>query len=244
MTPEFKFLCRDADIIFVLSNSEKEIVCEKRGTRSGVTRISTGPVLADQYDRETFRKEYNPSGKPLVLFLGQKLRYKGFDRLLQAAHLVWAEVPETLFMFIGPHSTKSRDIFSRYDDRRIIDLETVDLETKTAALASADILCQPSLQESFGAVFLEAWALGKPVIGGKTPAVQELIEDGINGYLVSEDIAELGDRILTLLQNKEIREKMSIAGKNKLSAVYSWDKITRTVMTTYEQAVKGSHGRE
>ena len=54
-----------------------------------------------------FKRRFRIRDK-MVLFLGQKLRYKGFDVLLAAAPLVWAKHPATSFVFIGPHYSSSK----------------------------------------------------------------------------------------------------------------------------------------
>ena len=58
------------------------------------------------------------------------------------------------------------------------------METKTAAIAGCEFLCVPSLQESFGIVYIEAWSLDKAVIGGKNPAVACVIEHAKDGFLL------------------------------------------------------------
>jgi glycosyltransferase involved in cell wall biosynthesis len=54
----------------------------------------------------------------MVLFIGQKLTYKGFDTLIEAAPYVWDKHPETSFVFIGPHYPGSKEIINRLDDPR------------------------------------------------------------------------------------------------------------------------------
>jgi glycosyltransferase involved in cell wall biosynthesis len=57
------------------------------------------------------------------------------------------------------------------NDPRILELGSVDLQTKTDALEACTLLCLPSTQESFGGVYTEAWSFKKPVIGCDIPAV-------------------------------------------------------------------------
>jgi glycosyltransferase involved in cell wall biosynthesis len=100
-------------------------------------------------------------------------------------------------------------------------------------LAACDLLCVPSSQESFGGVYTEAWSFGKPVIGGKAPAIADVITDGKDGFLVSQDPAEIADRILYLLDHPTEAAAMGQAGKTKVEAKYTWPKLAEKTMQVY-----------
>jgi len=77
---------------------------------------------------------------------------------------------------------------------------------------AADVVLQKSIREGFGLTVTEALWKGKPVIGGKAGGIKIQIQDGINGFLVS-NIQEATDKTLYLLQNPDIAKKMGEAGK-------------------------------
>ena len=111
-----------------------------------------GPVLAERADGADWRQRHGIEG-PMVLYLGQKFRYKNFHLLLEAAPAVWARHPQTTFVFIGPPTGFSRRVFARHKtEPRVVELGRVDLAEKTAALQACDVLCLPSPQESFNPV--------------------------------------------------------------------------------------------
>ncbi len=230
-------LYREADGVIALTQVEKEtfIGLGVRPERIFVTGM--GPELADSADAAAFRRRYNLEG-PLVLFVGQKYPYKGCEALLKAAPRVWARFPETRFVFIGPRTRHSRALFGRNRDRRILELGGVDLETKTDALAACDLLCVPSTQESFGAVLVEAWMLGKPVIGGNAPAVRELIGEGVDGYVVDQDPPAIAERIVYLLDHPTLRDEMGRQGREKALSRFTWERLARQTEASY-QAVLG-----
>ncbi len=225
-------LYRQADGLIALTRAEKETLVGLGVEPERIFVTGMGPILADAPDAEAFRQRYGLGG-PIVLFLGQKYRYKGVEALLQAAPLVWEHVPETRFLFIGPRTRYSRSLFKRHRERRILELGIVDLETKTSALAACDLLCLPSTQESFGAVFPEAWMLGKPVIGGDVPAVREVIDDGVDGYVVPQDAEGIAERILYLLSRPDTAAEMGLRGREKTLARYTWDHLARQTEAAY-----------
>jgi phosphatidylinositol alpha-1,6-mannosyltransferase len=77
--------------------------------------------------------------------------------------------------------------------------------------------------EGFGIVFLEAMAFGKPVVGPKYGAPAEIIRDGQTGFLVDpEDPASVAGALSTLLANPAVALAMGKAGRNYVTANYSY----------------------
>jgi glycosyltransferase involved in cell wall biosynthesis len=226
-------LYREADAVIALTHAEKETLIALGASEERVHITGMGAILSDRYDATQFREEHGLAG-PIVLFLGQKYAYKNCQTLLQAAPLVWARIPDANFVFVGPRTKHSRQVFARVDDPHIVELGTVSLEEKTSALAAADVLCVPSSQESFGGVFVEAWLMGKPVIGGDVPAVREVIRDGRDGFVVRNDAAEIADRIYLLLNDAGLARRMAEAGRQKALQNYSWESLARKTLEVYE----------
>jgi glycosyltransferase involved in cell wall biosynthesis len=233
-------LYREADAVIALTESERQTL-----TRLGVDprRISVtgiGPVLSDQADGQHFRDQHGLGAAPVVLFLGQKYAYKGLAALLAAAPIVWRAVPEARFVFAGPHTPYSTKLFAGQQDRRILELDTLDLQGKTDALAACDVLCVPSTQESFGGVYTEAWSLGNPVIGADIPAVREVIAHGEDGLLVPQDAGAIAGALTQLLSNAGWRGQMGQRGQAKVAARYSWPRLAALTEEVYARAMRGT----
>ena len=190
-------LYRDADAVLALTIAEKIILSGLGVSEEKIHVIGMGPIIASDSNAKKFRTHHQLNG-PIVLFIGQHYRYKGYRELLEATEAVWEKFPEVEFVFIGPPVGKSTSIFSKFTDPRIKLLGKVDLQEKTDALAACTLLCVPSTQESFGGVYTEAWSFGKAVIGCRIPAVAEVIDDGENGYLVNQDSWDIASRIIAL----------------------------------------------
>lgn len=231
-------LYRRADAVIALTPHEKRTLVTLGVREERIFVTGMGPIIGNNPQPRRFRQRYRVEG-PIVLFLGQKYRYKNFDALLLAAPQVWQAFPETCFVFVGPRTPYSRRRFQAYKDRRIIELGNISLEEKTEALADCDLLCVPSSQESFGGVYLEAWMFNKPVIGGPAPAVADVIEDGGDGFLTQPKPDELADRIITLLRDAGLRDKMGTRGKQKVLAHYTWGKLVTQTEAAYERVITG-----
>jgi glycosyltransferase involved in cell wall biosynthesis len=183
---------------------------------------------------ETPAGDYFGSGSPVVLFLGQKYAYKGLKQLLQAMPRVWRTRPEVRFAYLGPRTAYSRKLFRNLSDPRVIEKDRVPESEKNSALASCAVFCLPSRQESFGGVFVEAWAQGKPVVGGNIPAVAELITPGKDGALVDESPKNLAQVLLDLLQDPERSRRLGAAGRERVKQHHTWEAVVARVERVYQ----------
>ncbi|RMI03369.1 MAG: glycosyltransferase family 1 protein [Calditrichaeota bacterium] len=240
---EYINLYRQADALIALTPAEKRTLVELGVSPERIFVTGNGPNLAETADPARFRRCFNlPAEVPLVLFLGQKYRYKGIEALVGAARLVWQKWPDAHFVFIGPRTRFSRRFFARHTGSQLVEIDTVDLQTKTDALAACTLLCLPSTQESFGGVFTEAWSFGKPVIGADIPAVREVIDDGVNGYVVRPTPADIAEKIDHLLRHPALAARLGQAGQQKTRQEYSWERLAEKTERVYTAVLAG--GRE
>jgi len=236
---EYQELYRKSDALIALTPYEKDIYIKLGVNPNKVFVTGTGPVIAENPDPHNFRQKYNLHGK-IVLFIGQGYAYKGIKELSLAAKSIIKSREDIDFVFIGPHTEYSKRLFAKISDHRIQHLGKVDLQTKTDALAACDIFCLPSRQESFGAVFLEAWHFEKPVIGIDMPQLRCLLENDVNGFLVKPNPKDIAYGIKKMLDDINLRKRLGIEG-NKLSKIYSWDSLADKTLKTYEYLLAKKH---
>jgi glycosyltransferase involved in cell wall biosynthesis len=149
---------------------------------------------------------------------------------------VWKRKPNSTLVLVGkstPYTQEIKQIAQK--ETRIVVLPDASDELKKEALFAATVLVNPSRFESFGGVFLEAWAAGKPVIGAKTPVSEYVIDEGRDGLLFDNlDAGELAKKILFLLENDQVALEMGQNGRKKTLLNYSWEKITKLTLEVYE----------
>jgi len=226
-------LYREADALIVYTDDEKRTLVEEKGVAEERIHVTgVGPVLAEAFSVEAFREAYGLPGR-FVLYLGQQYKYKGIQAIVEAAPLVWGRYPEVKFVFIGPHTNDSRPLFRGIEDSRIVNLGPISLEMKTAALAACEFLCLPSVQESFGGVYAEAWCHRKAVIGGRIAPIACVIDEGQNGLLSSQEPRELAEKMLYLLDFPAKGEAMGQAGWAKVQEKYSWEHLANKTCAIY-----------
>ncbi|MDQ2953030.1 MAG: glycosyltransferase family 4 protein [Chloroflexota bacterium] len=205
-----------------------------------VVTTGMGPNATRSHDGAGFRARHKiPADAPIVLYIGRRERYKGFIHLLDAAELVWTRHPETRFVFIGVPGFYGAviDEFARYADDRIIELERASNLEKSAALDACSLYAMPSLHETFGIGYLEAWLHEKPVIGGDIPPLREVIAHGTDGIVVQQKVEDIAGAVAALLDDADLRARMGKAGAAKLAERWDWDRVMDRVEEAYAHAL-------
>ncbi len=233
---EYDKLYRAADAVLVYTDTEKETLVNDKGVQADRVFVTgVGPILPETYSVEAFRAKYNLEGEKFILYLGQQYRYKGIEAMVNAAPIVWRKYPNIKFVFVGPHTDDSRAVFQNVHDSRIVNLGAIDPESKAAALASCEFLALPSVQESFGGVYAEAWCYRKAVIGGRIPPIACVIDEEKNGLLSSQDPDELARAMMRLLGDPGLCESMGDHGWNKVQENYTWDRLAAKTLDVYKK---------
>jgi len=101
------------------------------------------------------------------------------------------------------------------------------------AVASLDLLLNPSVTETFGNVTLEAMACGLPVVAARATGSTSLVRDGETGRLVEPGRArDFAEAIETYIRNPDLRAAHGVSGELR-SREYSWDAINGAVAQAY-----------
>ena len=100
--------------------------------------------------------------------------------------------------------------------------------------ASADAFLFPTAYEAFPLVALEAAAAGLPLIAGHVSGIEELVDEGKNGWCVPRDGAAIAERLRVLGTDPALRDRMGRAARES-SAGYTWDRMVDAYVKLYEE---------
>ena len=106
------------------------------------------------------------------------------------------------------------------------------------AVASMDVLFNPSVTETFGNVTLEAMACGVPVVAAEATGSESLVDDQVSGRLIRPGaIHHFAEALRCYIEEPEIRTRHGAAGELR-SREFSWDAINQAVADTYLRLVR------
>ena len=106
------------------------------------------------------------------------------------------------------------------------------------AVASMDMLFNPSVTETFGNVTLEAMAAGLPVVAARATGSESLIDDGVTGRLIQPGRTQaFADALRHFCEDGGHRQKIGLAGLQS-SARYGWDQVNQELVDAYIRIIR------
>jgi len=197
---------------------------------------------------------------PVVLYVGRLSSEKGVHLLLEAFGRVRHVRPETTCVIVGPDwgplrkvADPRRDPLSReiagldegYMDRlrrlaaphgaRVLFAGALPNGELPLYHALADVLVAPSLLESFGIPPLEASASGLPVVVSATGGLVDTVVPERTGLVVPpRDAGAVADAVLALLADPARARALGRAGRERVAAAFTWDRIAATLLGYYD----------
>jgi D-inositol-3-phosphate glycosyltransferase len=210
--------------------------------RLGAARAAVA-VLPSGVDAETFCPG-GPSepraGRPRLVSLSGWEPSTGVDEAVAAL----ARVPQAELVVAGGGSDPHRDRLSALADRcgvreRVQLAGTLSRESTPGLLRSSDIVvCVPWFEHPDTAA-LEAMACARPVVVSAVGGLTDTVIDGITGlHVPAREPRRLATALRELLDRAVLREAFGIAGRDRVLARYSWDRIADDTVTIYRRLVE------
>ena len=221
-----KLASRITDKIVALTNREKkDHILFKIAEEDKFSVIYSGIELnilkeSSSEEKQNLKKELGiPENSLIVGTAGRLVPVKGPEFLVKASKYIISKYPDTYFMFTGDgpleQDLKRKALEMGISDN-IIFLGWRDDLAKIISIY--DIFVLPSLNEGMGRVLVEAMALGKSIVASNVGGIPDLVIHGKNGFLVPpKNPRQLAKYIQVLLEDKDKREKMGLAGKEMAS---------------------------
>jgi glycosyltransferase involved in cell wall biosynthesis len=183
-------------------------------------------------DPAAFRRRHGLEG-PLLLYLGRKERGKNVPLLIRYVQRYRATHRADLTLVLAGEGP----LTAPPDAPGIRDLGYLDPPEKAAAYAAATVVCQPSVNESFSIVLMEAWLAGAPVLVHGRCAVTAHHVSHADGGLMFEDFYEFAGALDLLLADGAQRDRLGAQGRAYVTAEYGWPAVTARLRDTLERLV-------
>jgi len=213
-------------------------------TYSGIDPEEITRVINQLPARSEILTQYGlPDNLPILMTVGQFIERKGCWVLLESLEQLKSSGKEFIFIWLSTtlpdaETLKKIEAYGLGSSFRLMDAEEIG-QTRDDLLtleSVADIFVLASLQEGLPIALIEAMALGKPCITTNVNAIPEAIENGQNGILISpNDPIQLRDSILSLLNDKQQRERLGSAAKLTAFEKFNSRAVALRTMKLYNQ---------
>ena len=184
-------------------------------------------------EAENIRSELGISNDAVVVtFVGQILAIKGIDMYLRMAQAIRHD--NVRFLIVGacrdPDKFKGAYTESKLNEEIGGDGRIIYTGYRSDVLnifKSSDIVVVPSQwDEPFGLINIEAGAAEKPVVATRVGGIPEIIDHGVNGFLVErDDLDGLCEHVSTLIENKQLRLDMGKRGREIVERKFTYKPI-------------------
>jgi glycosyltransferase involved in cell wall biosynthesis len=221
----------NADWIFAASTFTKDSIVSRGVNPNKILRVPYGVNL----------EHFTPGIKPdkpgnifSVLFAGSLDQRKGIKYLLEA--FTQLALPDAELVLCGG-IVGSGNWLTAYQDR-VRYIGPKSFPQMPDVYRDSDVFVFPSLVEGFGLVILEAMACGLPVITTPHTGGYDVIEDGVDGFIVPiRDVEAIKEKLEFLYRNPEAREAMGRAARRKAEQ-YSWSHYEQRVIEAFHHIEK------
>jgi glycosyltransferase involved in cell wall biosynthesis len=231
LSPALLSLIQAADCIFVQTDVERDALVAK-GVADGKIVLQGLGVDIDSCtggDRRRARSNWKiTDGEVVIGHLANNSREKGSVDLLRAAERSWARGHRFQLVLAGPEMPNFRQYWKHYRPvDRVRRLGILDAQEKKDFFAGIDVFAMPSRSDSFGLVFLEAWANGVPNLAYRAGGVAGVVRHEIDGILVKcGDVPALSNALGRLSADSVLRKRLGTTGNDRLERDYTWrDKL-------------------
>lgn len=242
-----KLIVLFATQVLVDSHSQRQFLIDE-----GILLHDQGSVIAngsicgvdiarfrpDEQVRKRIRSELSISENQIViLFLGRLNKDKGMLDLAQAFSVVASCRENVCLLLVGAEEDVSYEQIKQICGQQVHKLRRILFTASPQYyMAAADIFCLPSYREGFGQVIIEAAACAIPVVATRIYGITDAVEEDKTGLLFQAgDIDSLTKALMRLIDNAPLRLQMGMLAKDRATALFSSDQVTRELTDLYLQ---------
>ncbi|MBY8886230.1 glycosyltransferase family 4 protein [Streptomyces sp. PTM05] len=172
--------------------------------------------------------------RPVVVCVSRLVRRKGQDTLIRAMPDVLRRVPDAVLLIVGdgPYRAELEKLAADTGVAEAVRFTgSVPWAQLPAHYGAGDVFAMPCRTrrggldvEGLGIVYLEASATGLPVVAGDSGGAPDAVLDGETGWVVrGGEPGQAADRVATLLEDPELRERLGSRGRRWVEESWRWD---------------------
>lgn len=228
----YRFVLKDVYKVFLQNQSNRDLFVSQ-----GIVHGNEVLLPGSGVNLETYRTLPYPSCATIeFVFMARILKAKGIEEYLIAAQSIRQRYPQTRFHICGFCDQDYSAMIHDYEDRGIVSYHGMVEDSRDIFLKTHCTVLPSWYPEGMNNVLLESAACGRPIITTSRPGCGEVVEDGVNGFLVKAhdpaDLVEKLERFILLPENQ--RKAMGLAGRHKVTSEFD----RHIVVDKYMEAIR------
>jgi phosphatidylinositol alpha-1,6-mannosyltransferase len=207
------------------------------GPRYELLPPAVDPAFHPGVDGSEVRRRHGFGDEPVVVCVSRMVERKGQDQLIAALPELRRRVPGAQLLLVGsgPYLDELVGLARRYDVSDHVHVAgQVSDEELPAHYAAGDLFAMPCRErkgglevEAFGIVFIQAQAIGRPVVAGNIGGVPDALDPGRTGLLVDgSSVTAVTDAVASLLGDPDRATEMGGAAASWVADGFTWDRRT------------------
>ncbi len=182
--------------------------------------------------------EYPKEDDPIeFLFISRIMKEKGIDQYLETAEYIKSKYSNTKFHILGFCEQEYNEKLNELQHKNIIEYHGRQ-DNITPFMQKASCIIHPTYYpEGMSNVLLEACASGRPIITTNRAGCREIVDNGINGYVIKEkdskDLIEKVEKFINL--SNEEKKQMGLAGRRKVEKEFDRNTVVQAYMNEIRQ---------
>lgn len=228
----YKQALKKASCVF-FQNIENQDFFKKKQVFGGKSRLLPGSGVNLEYYSVL---EYPSSRLINFLFIARVMEEKGINQYLEAAEYIKGKYSYTVFHILGYCEQDYEGRLKKMQDKGIIQYHGMQSDTREFQRISHCTIHPSYYSEGMSNVLLESAASGRPIITTNKSGCKEIVDEGINGYLVHQrDAKSLINKIEHFLNLNQISKmRMGLAGRTKVEKEFD----RKIVVDAYKHEVE------
>lgn len=244
---EERAMTLSADLILVMNQEMQEFASGCWGIEPKAVKIVPNPYIPED------RTPSNSPEKKVIGFIGRLEPRKGVVELAKALCQVLPDFPDWKVKIAG---SSTGSCVSGVDPAAVVKKQLagfggqVEFQNRVEPsdvpdwLASVGLCVFPSIWETFSYVTLEAAQAGKAIIGTRTGAVPEILDNGRAGEIVPPgDVKALAEALRKLMVDGELRRSLGDAAKKRFEERFHPDRVMGEILEVYREVIERAKNR-
>jgi len=244
----YRWMLRDIAAIIAVSDSVRESVIERLQISPQRVRMLPNWIDPDRFkpsDRDEARSMFKVRSNIVVACIGQITNAKGQEEFVRAAASLARIRADVEFLIAGEEHDEEKS-FTRHLEGLASSLGLGDklrflgrVSHVPELLAAVDVVVVPSWDEGFSLVTIEAMAARRAVLASNVGGIAGIIKDNVTGLMFPpRDVHALTDKLLWLVSDAPLRERLSVQGQRDVYMRFGRDQIIDQIEALYVEVMR------